>query len=192
MPEPVSLLDLRRKSALIPVCSLMRLLPVMRKTGGSNRHPHTLKFKRIAYVKVDDGFAEHSEVNGFRWTLNGKDGYPVRWNGKETIFLHREVVELAGIPVPAEVDHKDRDKLNAQLDNLRPANAAEDNANRGLRKDSTSGLAGISWRPSKGHYEVRVRFQGKMVYNVCFKDRAKAKEARDREARKYHKEFAVI
>jgi hypothetical protein len=45
------------------------------------------------------------------------------------------------------VDHRDGNKLNNKWSNLRPATWTQNQGNKPVRLDSTSGLKGVAWRP---------------------------------------------
>jgi len=47
--------------------------------------------------------------------------------------------------IPKMVDHVDGNPLNNRIENLRQCNSLENNLNARLRKDSQSGVKGVSW-----------------------------------------------
>lgn len=51
---------------------------------------------------------------------------------------------------PNQVDHINRDRTDNRWENLRPATRRENEGNKGLRRDNTSGHRGVSWfKPAK-------------------------------------------
>lgn len=46
---------------------------------------------------------------------------------------------------PIKVDHNDRDRINNAPDNLLDATHSENNQNKNVRKDSASGIKGVSY-----------------------------------------------
>lgn len=140
----------------------MKLLPIERRVGGSNVHPETIVTEIVAYAQVDDN--HHNHLRQFRWT-QGNGGYPRRRAaGKKIVFLHQEVMQLAGIPAGRQTDHIDGDVLNNQTSNLRPASHRENGANRKLGKDSKTGYKGVSFDSRRGKYQVMLRVHGVMRF----------------------------
>ena len=80
-----------------------------------------------------------------------RDGYiqiSISMNGKPfTITVHRlmGVLFLPNIKNLPEVDHKNRDKLNNSLFNLRWSTCSDNCLNRGIRCDNTSGYKGVCY-----------------------------------------------
>lgn len=74
---------------------------------------------------------------------------------KRSVFVHRLVWELIhGEPIPAGkmIDHIDGNGLNNRIENLRLVDTAGNARNRKLRRDSTTGIVGVSFQPSLGRY----------------------------------------
>ncbi len=153
----------------------MKLLPIVRKVSGNNWHPHTLRFAVISHAQVDDEF--YGELSKHTWLLSG--GYPRRRRrkGKKTIFLHKEVARLAGLRSSTVVDHVDRNPLNAQQANLRPATHSQDRANRTAWKSSTSGFKGVTIQDR--WFKARVTRRGRQIYLGMFDDPKDAARAYD-------------
>lgn len=69
------------------------------------------------------------------------------------IHMHRLI--LAAKP-GEQVDHKDRNTLNNQRDNLRIANSRQQAANRGMRVDNSSGFKGVTWMKQKNKWRAQL------------------------------------
>jgi hypothetical protein len=93
------------------------------------------KYKAI----VDNEVFE--EVNKYSWTY--QKGYAR--NNKMNILLHRYIwsLKFGEIPSGLEVEHKNQDKLDCRLENLRLANRSENNCNKTKQKNNKSGFKGI-------------------------------------------------
>jgi len=74
---------------------------------------------------------------------------------RKTILMHREIGARAGW-LKDQVDHQDRNGLNNQRSNLRPATTAQNVSNRPILRSNTSGVVGVSWvtRDSKWRAQV--------------------------------------
>lgn len=104
------------------------------------------KNKGKYFALVDDDV--YDEVNKYNWhysyTRDKNDGYAR--NTKMNIYLHVYIWKLKNgdIPKGLEIEHKDENKLNCQLSNLRLASSSENHCNITKRKNNTSGVKGIS------------------------------------------------
>lgn len=90
-------------------------------------------------VLLDD--EDFEEMSKYSWCVTS--GYAVRASRtpdgrKTTVRMHRQLLGIEG-----RVDHEDRNRLNNQRGNLRPATAAQNARNQGLRDDNTSGAKGV-------------------------------------------------
>src|ERR1700739_2614028 len=152
----------------------MRQIPLQRKVGGANRHPETLRFETVAHAQVDDNMYDY--LSQWRWgclkTVTGNE-YAVRVehpivNGKTRtvpILMHSVV---AGFK---KTDHIDRHGLNNQRANLRPATNQQNQMNRRLGKDSTSGLKGVSWNKKAGKWQAQIWKDGVKYHLGYFTDK---------------------
>jgi hypothetical protein len=90
-----------------------------------------------------------------------------------------------------EVDHKDRDKLNNQIENLRVLTSAQNIANRGPQRTSkrTSSYKGVAW--DKENKCWRATFNYLNVYkSKRFQTEIEAAKWYDEQSFKRHGEFA--
>jgi len=89
-----------------------------------------------------------------------------------------------------QIDHKDEDKLNNNIDNLRVATHSQQQHNTGKYKNNTSGTTGVDWDKATGKWRVRVMLNKKTHSGGYFTNKedaiAKATELRD----ELHGEFA--
>jgi HNH endonuclease len=118
---------------------------------------------QIALVN-DEDFEEFSK---FKWNtlVNGKRRYAQRnvrrEDGTRTVVLmHRQI--LGVIDPKRDVDHRDRDGLNNQRENLRECSRAENLRNRGTTRNNTTGYKGVS---SCGNgFRAQIRVDGKKIH----------------------------
>jgi len=113
----------------------------------------------------------------------------VRVNGKNTTqLMHRLIL---GMTDPAiEIDHKDRDGLNNQRQNLRQATTQQNQRNQGLDKSNTSGFKGVSWHSHHKKWDANIRVDNRLLHLGRFVDPIKAARAYDVAAVKHFGEFA--
>jgi len=155
--------------------------------------------KRIALTQgkeaiVDD--EDYEYLMQWKWyaVRNRKSFYAartVRSNGKRKIvFIHQELTARRGW-FDCQVDHRDRDGLNNQRANLRPATVAQNTSNQGPYRNNTSGAKGVSWHAHtcKWHADV---FRMGLRASRYFDDFNEAVAWRDAKAKEFHGEFAYL
>jgi len=97
-----------------------------------------------------------------------------------------------GMKPEQEIDHKDRDKGNDTLGNLRIATVSQNNANRGRPKNNKSGFKGVSWRRTAKKWAAHIKRAPDRQRLIGLFDRPEdAAAAYDAEARRLFGEFAA-
>lgn len=96
-------------------------------------------------------------------------GYTSKDNGYRFIRIdtnlyreHRLVFLYLYGYMPVEVDHKDRNRSNNRIDNLRAVTRAENMTNKTVRENTVSGYIGITLHDS-GKWRARIYHNGKSV-----------------------------
>jgi len=111
----------------------------------------------------------------------------VRVEGK-LYYTHRLIYLMHHGYTPLEVDHIDTNRHNNNIENLRAATSAQNQRNKPIQRNNTSGHKNI--RRNNGKWVVELKVNGKPKYFGRFEDLELAilvaSEARD----KYHGEFA--
>jgi HNH endonuclease len=105
------------------------------------------------------------------------------------IYMHRVILNA---PKGVRIDHIDGNGLNNQLDNLRFATHAENEANRGKNKNNKSGFKGVSWSKRRRKWLAQIGFEGKQINLGCRYDIYEAVKLRNDAALKLHGKFAVL
>lgn len=88
------------------------------------------------------------------------------------------------------IDHKNRDSLGNQFDNLRLATPAQNNANSKARSDRGQGTKGVRPNRNGRRWEARIRSQRKLIYIGTFDRKEEADAAYIAKAKELHGEFA--
>jgi len=60
-----------------------------------------------------------------------------------------------------QIDHIDCDKANNRISNLREATNAQNQRNRGRRRDNSSGYKGVSWNSARRKWQSRIKLNGR-------------------------------
>lgn len=105
---------------------------------------------RIATVDWEDFDA----LSQFKWYFN--NGYALRacYNPRKNVFMHRQLTETDDIQYL--VDHKNRDTLDNRKENLRRASLSQNQGNRGVGRNSKSGIKGVWFYPRSGKWNAKV------------------------------------
>jgi hypothetical protein len=86
-----------------------------------------------------------------RTTYNGK---------KKAVHMSIVVAERMGIDAKC-IDHKDRNPLNNQRSNLRPATDAQNGHNCEAYSTSKTGVKGVWFDEARGKFQTAIWFEGK-------------------------------
>lgn len=148
------------------------------------------------HAMVDD--ADYEELSRFKWCAHRNSKkvnnpfYVVRGirlpSGKRTMVLMHRV--LLDAPANIQVDHVDGNPLNNQRSNLRLASASQNQHNRAVQKNNTSGYKGVSWHKTHCKWRAKIRYAGKYLHLGYFDTAEEAAEHYDFAAVMYHREFA--
>ena len=141
----------------------------------------------VAIVDRADG----DLVAGFHWDLMS-NGYVGAWHRQMHIYLHRLV---AGAGANELIDHRNMDRLDNRLANLRPATKGQNGANRPkdrLKSGGTSRYKGVSWKTGKKAWVAHIHVDGKTKYLGQFADEADAARAYNAAALEAWGEFARL
>jgi hypothetical protein len=102
-------------------------------------------------------------------------GYRVGFIFKRHWLAHRVIWCLTYGEWPEdEIDHINGDRQDNRIENLRSVNTQENNRNRCIQKDNTSGIAGVSWMKNANKWQVRIG----LVHIGLFATIEEASEAR--------------
>jgi len=149
--------------------------------------------KYFAMVSDED----YEYVNKFRWQIMIRKytSYAITrvWdefgNRKNQIQLHRFILGVYDDSII--IDHKDRNGLNCQRDNIRIATRAQNNCNS--KKDiGLSKYIGVFWKTKDRKWIARVSFNNKRYHVGSFDNEEEAGKARDKKALELHGEFVNL
>lgn len=136
--------------------------------------------------RPESHFSSASRCDHWNSRNQGKEaGYEdkawLRW--KITIcdsdfFRHRIVWAMHNDIVPDLIDHKNRNKRDDRIDNLRESTVSQNAANAKLSSANTSGYRGVTWDKSSGKWRSQIEVNGKAIYLGWFDDVREAAAAR--------------
>ena len=91
--------------------------------------------------------------------------------------VHRLVFAMHNGYFPKMLDHIDGNKLNNNIENLRPATRSENSSNRGLMTNNTSGIKGVAWHKTSNKWEASCQVNKKRVKIGYFDELSEAEKA---------------
>jgi hypothetical protein len=116
--------------------------------------------------------------------------YALRKEHGRTVYMHRFIL---GITDPKlRVDHWDRNGLRNMRSNLRRATSSQNQGNRKLSKNNTSGFEGVSWHGASSKWQAQIHVHGKNVPLGTFTSKRKAHQVYLSAARKHFGKFKEI
>ena len=134
----------------------------------------------VAYATVDNDPALLAQLNRHRWSdVKGhvKTGVRRADNRVTTVLLHQLVWQhfKGCLPAPPlQLDHKDRDKANNVITNLRAADRSTQRANTNISRANRSGYRGVSRcgyarnGKTRRYWAARVKLKGRYVLQRYF------------------------
>lgn len=86
---------------------------------------------------------------------------------RKFVALHRIILDA---PKGLLVDHINGDTLDNRKSNIRIVTPSQNQFNRRIQKNNTSGVPGLRWRESKNRWEACIMFNRQCVYQKHFKE----------------------
>ena len=143
------------------------------------------------FAIVDDDVYEWASK--YKWcAMRGNSTfYALRGVGKrpnhKKVYLHRDIMDAQ---IGVQVDHINGDGLDNRRENLRLASNMENQRNRRLNANNTSGFKGVYWQVDKGKWRARIEVDGNAIHLGYFDSKEDAALAYDASAIKNFGEFA--
>jgi hypothetical protein len=138
------------------------------------------------FWKVNRGKARKGQLAG----ILGNTGYWKIRLYKRLYQAHRLIFLMQKGYLPVELDHIDGNKLNNRIDNLREATRSQNELNKGMKKNNTSGVKNVFWSKEFNKWKVQMSVDGKKRHVGYFEDLEVAKEIAINFRKQNHGEFA--
>lgn len=106
--------------------------------------------------------------------------------------LHRLIFLMHHGYCPEFIDHIDGNKINNQIENLRPATKSQNAMNTSINPRNKSGIRGVSWSKTSKKWCVQINANGKSVYRNHFDNLIDAEQAANSARKNAHNEFLKI
>jgi len=143
--------------------------------------------KGYAALVDDEDFALLSQ---FKWNAKecANSVYAKRKVQGKDLTMHRAILGITDPQV--KIDHIDGSGLNNQRCNLRIATSHQNQHNRRLNKNSTSGFKGVTWRKDLNKWNAALEINTKRFHLGYFECPLQAAHAYDMAAVRHFGEFA--
>lgn len=130
---------------------------------------------------------DYSKISQGYWAKYDNDNYFCSYIEGKKWWLHRYIMDAQ----PQEyVDHINNNFDDYRKINLRLCNNAENNRNRGLQKNNTSGYPGVGWVKREQQWRARIKVDGKEKHLGYFNNKDDAINAKKIAEEKYFGEFS--
>ncbi len=117
-------------------------------------------------------------------------GYKVVGIDGTNYLLHRLIYLYHHGLLPTSIDHIDGNTTNNSIDNLRKATLSQNQCNKKIGINNTSGIKGVTWNKRVRMWQAGVGMYGKFKFLGYFWDAYTADLTVKRERKLLHKEFA--
>ncbi len=139
------------------------------------------------YWKVK--YSQRVKIGAKAGALDGDEYFRISINGKRYLN-HRLIFLMHHGYLPEYLDHIDGNPSNNKIENLRAATLTQNQHNRKLGKDNTSGVKGVCWHKIKKKWQVQLRINNKVKHFGYFKNLELADLVAQEARNKYHGAFA--
>lgn len=136
---------------------------------------------------VDD--EDFSVLSEYKWhVLVGKDGH-LYANSSEVGLMHRFISKPTNGML---VDHINGNGFDNRRKNIRVCTATQNQANRRLNRNSSSGYKGVYWNKVAEKWASNIQLNGKRYYIGLFSTKELAAEAYNKKALEFFGEFSYL
>lgn len=151
---------------------------------------YLFRYRRDGFLvrRVDTGNSDFAGdvVTGSKM----RSGYlNVSIDGNRFLY-HRIVFKWHHGRSPEYIDHKDRNRSNNRISNLRAVKAHQNSSNCKTPTTNTSGVKGVVWRPDPRRWVAIIGHRGKSFHLYCGKSKIAAVAARRKAEKKFHGRFS--
>lgn len=114
-------------------------------------------------------------------------GYGMVWIDRKKYLTHRVIwLWHYGTWPEHDIDHKNQNKMDNRIENLRPATKSENQHNTGMYSNNSSGYPGVSFHKHANKYRARIVVNSKEIHLGLFNTTEEAFLAYQLAKIKYH------
>lgn len=145
-------------------------------------NPNTGEFTKICYTG-----GRH-----FGKTLKPEPYKQIKINKKTYQASRLAWLYMTGENPDCFIDHINRDPADNRFSNLRKASYTENNRNRSMARNNTSGYKGVNWHKYKNKWRAEIKVNNKAITLGYFDNALDAHCAYIQASKKYHKQFGCV
>ena len=145
-----------------------------------------ISLTRGKFALVDDEDFEY--LSQWKWCVDSL-GYAYRSLHPGRVWMHRLINNT---PEGFLTDHINGNPLDNRKQNLRTVTQAQNQINRTLQKNSTSGFKGVSWNTRCKKWVSKLYSNRQCIFLGYYKNLLEAVVAYNEAAKKYHGEYAKL
>ena len=141
------------------------------------------------YALVDD--EDYGRVSQYNWHVwESKQGTLYAITNIKVKLRYKSLKMHKFLTGFKQTDHINGDGLDNQKGNLREANSSQNNWNKDVNKNNTSGLKGVYWNKQRSNWKAQIGYKGQRINLGVYKDKVVAGIIYDINAIALHGEFA--
>lgn len=142
------------------------------------------------FAIVDD--QDYDALVQYRWVLVGENKCVYRFFKEQRVAYGVAMTAMIMNDYRHVYDHRDRNTLNNQRNNIRLCTHSQNMANRKKMKDCTSDYKGVTFHAPNGKWRARISKDGKLISLGCHVTEEDAVRAYDEAALRLFGEFALL
>ena len=153
----------------------------------------------VAYVPLTQGYEAIIDaddvplVEDFNWHISST-GYAVRgiWKSDRSVIqelMHRRITDA---PKGRDVDHVNHNRLDNRKSNLRVCSRSQNNYNRRINSNNTSGYKGVTWNKGCARWQAQMRINGVLKNLGYFETSEEANIAYQEASKINHGEYRYV
>lgn len=149
----------------------------------------------LRWIRTVNGRAKMGDEAGCKWKVSdrNRENYSVRF--RNILYLNSRVIFFLNSgkdPEHLDVDHANRNSTDNKAVNLRLATVNQNQRNKKIQKNNTSGYKGVCWDKNRQKWKTHIHVDGKIINLGRFDTKEKAAIAYNEAALKYFGEFAYL
>lgn len=134
---------------------------------------------------------DFKELNEFSWYYHQgracRKPHKVKGKRKGFIWMHREIMKPS---IDMTVDHLNGDALDNRKQNLRVCTKSQNQWNAKIRKDSSTGVKGVTFHKIKKKFIARIQVKGERIIIGNFNTLEEARDSIIKARQSYHGEYS--